>query len=45
MSVDKMKIRSKDLGNGKFNVEGIIFYADTMIEAIRKYLRAKKETT
>ena len=45
MSKDKktLAIKSKDLGGGKYEVEGVIFYCDSHLEAIRKYIRAKNE--
>jgi len=39
----KMRIKSETLADGKYLVEGVIIYADTMAEAIRKWCRAKKE--
>jgi len=37
----KMMLKSRDLGNGKYEVGGVIFFADSHPEAIRKYRRAK----
>ena len=34
-------LKSRDLGNGKYEVGGVIFFADSHPEAIRKYRRAK----
>jgi len=39
----KMMLKSRDLGNGKYEVGGVIFHADSHPEAIRKYRRAKDE--
>jgi hypothetical protein len=36
-------LKSRDLGDGKYEVCGIEFYADSHAEALRKYRRAKKE--
>ena len=38
-----MMIHSKDKGNGRYEVNGVMFYAKTHAEALRKYLRVKKE--
>ena len=38
---EKMFLKSRDLGNGKYEVNGVIFYADSHAESIRKYRRAK----
>ena len=35
-------IHSKDIGNGRFEVCGVIFTARNHTDAIRKYLRKKK---
>lgn len=37
-----MQIRSKDKGNGRYEVNGVIFYAKSHAEALRKYLRLNK---
>lgn len=34
-----IKLHSKDLGEGKYEVEGVVFYAESHGEALRKYLR------
>ena len=39
----KMMLKSRDLGNGKYEVGGVVFHADSHPEAIRKYRRAKDE--
>ena len=39
---DKMTIKSRDLGGGRYEVCGVIFYAKSHIKAIRKWLRTKK---
>lgn len=36
-----MMLKSRDMGNGKFEVCGVVFYADSHTEALRKYRRAK----
>ena len=41
----KMRIKSETLADGKYLVEGVVIYADTHAEAIRKWRRAKKETS
>ena len=41
-SDDKMMLKSKDLGNGKYEVGGVVFYADSHAEACRKYKRGAK---
>ena len=33
----KMMLKSRDLGNGKYEVGGVIMYADSHAEAIWKY--------
>lgn len=38
----EIKLHSKDLGDGRFEVEGVIFYCVSHTEAIRKYLRGRK---
>lgn len=40
--LDKMTIHSKCVRDGVFEVNGVIFYAETTLDAIRKYLRVKK---
>lgn len=40
---DNIMLKSRDLGDGKYEVSGIIFYADSHIEAIRKYRTASDE--
>ena len=42
-SKDKMLLKSRDMGNGKYEVGGIVFYADSHSEALRKYRRAGKD--
>lgn len=42
MSDKKIMLHSKDLGNGRYEVCGVIFYAESHIEAIRKYTKRKK---
>ena len=42
-SKDKILLKSRDMGNGKYEVGGIVFYADSHASAIHKYRRAKKE--
>jgi len=37
----EMFLKSRDLGSGKYEVNGVIFYADSHAEAIRKYRRGK----
>jgi len=37
-------LRSKDLGQGRYEVEGVIFYANSHPEALRKYLRQKRKS-
>ncbi len=37
-----IKLRSKDLGGGKYEVEGVVLYAESHAIALRKYLRQKK---
>lgn len=39
----KMMLKSRDMGNGKFEVQGIVFYADNHNEALRKYRKGKKD--
>ena len=38
---NKMLLKSRDMGSGKYEVGGIVFYADSHQEALRKYRRAK----
>jgi hypothetical protein len=38
----KMMLKSRDLGDGKYEVGGVVFFADTHAEAIRKYRRASR---
>ena len=40
---NKMLLKSRDMGNGKYEVGGIVFYADSHQEALRKYRRAGKD--
>ena len=40
----ELKIESRDIGGGRYEVEGVIMYAETHAHAIRKYLRKKKPT-
>lgn len=40
---DPLRIKSRQVRKGLFEVEGVIIPADTMTEAIRKWRRAKKE--
>ena len=42
VQMNKLKIHSKQIKSGVWEVEGIIFYAKTHYEAIRKYLRKNK---
>lgn len=38
-----LKIRSRAVKDGMYEIEGVIIYADTHAEALRKWCRAKKE--
>jgi len=38
-----MMVNSRDLGDGKYEVSGVIFYADSHACAIRKYRRSENE--
>jgi len=38
-----MMLRSRFISKGKYEVAGVIFYADTHAEAIRKYRRGVKK--
>ncbi len=40
---EPLKIKSRQIRDKLFEVEGVIIPADTMTEAIRKWRRAKKE--
>jgi len=40
---ESLRIKSRQIRVGLFEVEGVIISADTMTEAIRKWRRAKKE--
>ena len=40
---EPLKIKSRQIREKLFEVEGVIITADTMTEAIRKWCRAKKE--
>ena len=40
----KMILKSRDMGDGKYEVDGIVFYADSHAEAIRKFRRANVDT-
>jgi hypothetical protein len=44
-SKDKMLLKSRDMGNGKYEVGGIVFYADSHQEALRKYRKGKSYET
>lgn len=37
-----LSIHSKDLGKNRWEVNGVIMYAPTHVEAIKKYLRKQK---
>ena len=39
----KMILKSRCIEEGKYEVGGVIFYADTHAEALNKYRRAHKE--
>ena len=41
VAADKMTIKSRDLGGGKYEVCGVIFYAKSHLKAIQKWLRKK----
>ena len=41
---DKMLLKSRCVCEGKYEVGGVTFYADTHAEAVRKYRRARNET-
>jgi len=38
----KMMLKSRDIGDGKYEVSGVIMYAENHASAIRKYRRAKR---
>lgn len=38
----KMALKSRNMGNGRFEVNGVVFYADTHNEALEKYRKANK---
>ena len=38
---ENVMLRSRHMGDGKYEVGGVVFYADTHAEAIRKYRRGK----
>ncbi len=42
--IDKISIHSRCISKGRYEVNGVIIYADTMSESIRKYIRAKDES-
>lgn len=42
MSHRKLMLFSRDLGNGRYEVNGVIFYAKSHADAIGKYTRRKK---
>ena len=39
----KMVLKSRCVKDGMYEVNGVIFYADTHTEALKKYRRAKEE--
>lgn len=41
----KMILKSRDMGEGKFSVNGVIFYCDSHTEALNRYRRAVKDNT
>lgn len=38
----KLKIKTKKIKDGLYEVEGVIFYANSRIDAIRKWARSNK---
>ena len=36
-------LKSRDMGAGKFEVNGVVFYCDSHAEALRKYRRGESE--
>ena len=38
----KLKIKTKKIKEGMYEVEGVIFYANGKVEAIRKWARSNK---
>ncbi len=38
----KMMLNSRDMGGGKFEVNGVVFYADSHSEALKKYTKGSK---
>ncbi len=42
---DPKKIKSKIIRKGLYEVEGLLISADTHVEAINKWIKAKKECT
>ena len=41
----KMVLKSRDMGNGKYEVGGVVFNANSHAHALKKYRRALKEHT
>jgi len=44
-NTDKMLLKSRDMGNGKYEVNGIVFYAESHAESILKYRRAHEQSS
>ena len=39
---EPLMLKSRDMGDGKYEVSGVVFYADSHAEACRKYRRGNR---